>query len=124
MNAHAKDGPSNDDSIIDYNSRRCVLSGWRMLYFSLLFHFAIFDKPRTCNSTYETLAMSLIRCSAGQNWIAPLRQNSSNPACSHRDIPSRKVHYSLYFKTTHGTKKMWSYIMYIAGGLKISLRVI
>ncbi len=26
--------------------------------------------------------------------------------------------WSLYFKTTHGTKKMWSYI---AGGLKIKV---
>ncbi len=28
------------------------------------------------------------------------------------------VQWSLYFKTTHGTKKMWSYI---AGGLKIKV---
>ncbi len=28
------------------------------------------------------------------------------------------VQWSLYFKTTHGTKKMWSYI---AGGLKIKI---
>ncbi len=29
-----------------------------------------------------------------------------------------KVQWSLYFKTTHGTKKTWSYI---AGGLKIKV---
>ncbi len=28
------------------------------------------------------------------------------------------LQWSLYFKTTHGTKKMWSYI---AGGLKIKV---
>ncbi len=28
------------------------------------------------------------------------------------------VQWSLYFKTTHGTKKMWSYI---PGGLKIKV---
>ncbi len=31
------------------------------------------------------------------------------------------VQWSLYFKTTHGMKKMWSYIADIAGGLKIKV---
>ncbi len=30
------------------------------------------------------------------------------------------IQWSLYFKTTHGTKKMWSYI---TGGLKIKVYV-
>ncbi len=33
-------------------------------------------------------------------------------------LASYAVEWSLYFKTTHGTKKMW---YYIAGGLKIKV---
>ncbi len=33
-------------------------------------------------------------------------------------IPERDVQWSLYFKTTHGTKKMWSYIV---GGFNIKV---
>ncbi len=43
-----------------------------------------------------------------------------NYYCGPRDriLESTLVQWSLYFKTTHGTKKMWSYI---AGGLKIKV---
>ncbi len=34
------------------------------------------------------------------------------------DLPPPQLQRSLYFKTTHGTKKIWSYI---AGGLKIKV---
>ncbi len=40
--------------------------------------------------------------------------------CAYLKSLRKLVHtvYTLYFKTTHGTKKMWSYI---AGGLKIKV---
>ncbi len=36
----------------------------------------------------------------------------------HQCITNISIQWSLYFKTTHGTKKRWSYI---AGGLKIKV---
>ncbi len=35
-----------------------------------------------------------------------------------RPPKGKYIQWSLYFKTTHGTKKMWSYI---AGGLKVKV---
>ncbi len=51
--------------------------------------------------------------------LAQSRWRGANNDVSHPRLHLQFcLQWSLYFKTTHGTKKMWSYI---AGGLKIKV---
>ena len=45
-------------------------------------------------------------------------QKKAKMAFAPSAVAGNNVQWSLYFKTTHGTKKMWSYI---EGGLKIKV---
>ncbi len=52
-------------------------------------------------------------------WPASLQSLQASDFWAHNQATGvDRLQWSLYFKTTHGTKKMWSYI---AGGLKIKV---